>query len=125
MILLLLLLLLLSFISKVRTFFQIFLHLKQNDFNWFSMLLLVLSPKLLNFTTYLQLSSLLIGSKWIRSFTTQLIHSHTQHFILVIPHIFGHSYFSSIRGQLIHRLSSHLVTLSISLVSKLLVNRSF
>ena len=77
------------------------------------------TPKL---TTYLQFSSLFIGSKLIRGFNTKSFLSHTKHFILVIHLIFGHSYISSTLGQLVHLLSSHLVALLISLVSKSLVD---
>ena len=84
----------------------------------------MLSPKLLNFTTYLLSSSLLIASKLFRGFNTKLFLSHTKHFILVIHLISGHSHISSTLGQLVHHHSSHLVTLLISLVSKSLVDLS-
>ena len=82
----------------------------------------MLSPKLLNFTTYLQFSSLFICSTLIRDFSMKSFLSHTKHFILVIPLIVSHSYISSTLDQLV--LLSHLVAFSISLVSKSLVDLS-
>ena len=54
----------------------------------------------------------------------KLIFSHTKHLILVIPPTVSRSYVSSTLDQLVHRLLSHLVAFSISLVSKSLVDLS-
>ena len=86
------------------------------------MLLFVLSPKLLNFTTYLQFSILFHCSTLIGYFSKKLIFSHTKHLILVIPLTVSHSYVSSTLDQLVHRLLSHLVAFSINLVLKSLVD---
>ena len=99
--------------TTVTHFFQFSHHLNQTDFNSFSMLLLVLSTKLLNFSTYLQFSSLFIGKQVTRQFNIKSFMSLTHHFILVI-HLFStHSYISTSLGQLVHHSSSHLVNLPI------------
>ena len=72
-------------------------------------LLLVLSAKLLNFTTHLQVWSLFIGLKFIEWFNIKSFLSHTKHIILVIHFIFGHSSISSTLGQLLNHPSSHVL----------------
>ena len=87
------------------------------------MLLLVLSPKLLNDHHVSVLKSL----RWLKIYQKlqyKIFLSHTKHFILVIHLIFGHSYISSTLGQLAHLLLSHLVALLISHVSISLVDLS-
>ena len=82
------------------------------------MLLLVLSPKLLNFITFLPFLNLFTGSKLMREFNTKSSLSHIKLFTLVILHIF--ILFLVLNAIVLHArlLWSHLIVLLIILASK-------
>ena len=82
------------------------------------MLMLVLSPKLLNFITFLLFLNLFTGSKLMREFNTKFSLSLIKLFTLVILHIF--ILFLVLNAIVLHArlLWSHLIVLLIILASK-------
>ena len=82
------------------------------------MLLPVLSPKLLNFITFLLFLNLFTGSKLMREFNTKFSLSLIKLFTLVILHIF--ILFLVLNAIVLHArlLWSHLIVLLIILASK-------
>ena len=82
------------------------------------MLMLVLSPKLLNFITFLLFLNLFTGSKLMREFNTKFSLSLIKLFTLVILHIF--ILFLVLKAIVLHArlLWSHLIVLLIILASK-------
>jgi hypothetical protein len=74
------------------------------------MLLLVLSPKLLNFITFLPFLNLFTGSKLMREFNTKFSLSHIKLFTLVILHTF--ILFLALNVIVLRTRSSSLVTLN-------------
>jgi hypothetical protein len=147
------LLLLLSFILNLTTailFYWISLLLKQTICNLFLLLLLVLSPKLPNFITFVSFLNIFTGSKFMREFNTKfsltyktllwssfiifilflvlnslVLHAHFVWSLLIVHLIILASKLLLLSGTIFLLINSPLFSLSPSVILKILKTHLF